>query len=211
MTEINDTERRRKLNAELMKQRVEANFINDSQWTREATQTLNPITGRVKGPYEMKPYEDKFTTATDVERMERILKQNFYPIKPIEKVYIIDYSDLLEAKETSTEETSTEYLDFQKALARKEVRECRMSESQYAAFLDTLDELVAAYNESPDLTLRTIRDAEGLDLALRQIERRKELSKLMYVESYHIEPKKYPPLEEYVTSGEKLSEEHIIN
>ncbi len=177
MTNKTDTERRRKLNAELMKER--ANFKDDTQCTYEATQTLNPITG--------KQYEDNFMTVTDMGRIEQEanckLKENIlklennvdYFLKP-KDIPAFNMSNLCEkySDYVETKETSTEYLDYQRALAIKEVREGRMSEGQYAEFLYTFDSMVAAYNKSPELTLQTIRDAEGLNLALSKIEELKE-------------------------------------
>lgn len=162
-----NTERRRELNAESMKQR--ANFkddpdADDYQCTYEATQTLNPITGKV--------YKKEYITVTDKDRMENKMKLE-YKLES-KREFRLDSRDCFPLNpHADSKETSSNYLDFQRALAIQEVRDGKMSEYEYADFLKTLDTLVAAYNGSPDLTLETIRDAKGYDIALSQVEERK--------------------------------------
>lgn len=134
----------------------------------EATQRINPITG--------KAYEDQFTIRAELMRdLFGIYDKDMligYKIRP--KKNDIDY--IINGTDVKPIERSSDLIDYQKALARMDVREgkdirgVKFTQQEYIKFLNDVEELIDTYNNSDNLTIRTINDAHGLDVALTQVE-----------------------------------------
>jgi len=138
----------------------------------EATQTLNPITGR--------PYEDgTFAPACEIKRwmngeygdfQRRLNLKN----ENEEVSYFVPFDKPMFKQRTNPE------IGLQKALGRMEVREGRLPEGGYEFFLQELDRLADVYAQNPNLTLDSITDANGLNAAIGAIERERMPQKGFY-------------------------------
>ncbi|MEK6897469.1 MAG: hypothetical protein AABW93_02985, partial [Nanoarchaeota archaeon] len=140
-----DTARRMGLNAE-RNPRATYDPLRPTN-SGEATQTLNPITGRA--------YEDVFMPECERNRIKNNpgLKEwnaNLYVDKLLH--FISQTSPAIE---------------LQKALGRMEVREGNLPEFFYEEFLEDIDKLTEIYAQNPFLTLESITDVNGLNAALR--------------------------------------------
>ena len=115
----------------------------------EATQTLNPLTG--------KPYIENFVAGlddadSDADYVSNVLKEVF-PNRPAPK------------------RRTSDFIECQKTLARMDVRENKMPSQDYIQALLDLKVLAKEFAKSPMLTIDSIKDAAGLDQALRLIDR----------------------------------------
>ena len=142
-----DTARRLQLNAERTPR--ETVYV-------EATNTINPITGR--------RYEDQFF----VPELKSEPIYDFSNIRLFDKKYMLSILN---------PPSITPFLQLQKALGMMGVRERDIPEFEYGMFLDDVKRLADVYAENPSLTLESITDGNGLNAALRKIERQSELEK----------------------------------
>ncbi|MBI2045640.1 hypothetical protein HYT23_06280 [Candidatus Pacearchaeota archaeon] len=139
----------------------------------EATNTINPLTGR--------SYEDQFMIQAELERfMESYARVNSSCGKKIDKVYLDkrnyyeDLEEMLLPRNLSLIEGGRKFkspstiptIELQKALGRMEVREGRITEREYMEFVEDVDVLSKKYSETPGLTLESITSVDGLNSAL---------------------------------------------
>jgi len=143
-----DTVRRMRLNAERNSRKTVCG---------EATQTLNPLTGR---PYEF------------ILECERYPIKNIPTMEDVIKDYYLKFPSLSRPK--LPRQTTNETTELQKALGRMEVRERKLSEFDYLAFVRDVRELAEAYAQNPALTLDSITDVNGLNTALWAIQRERK-------------------------------------
>src|SRR3989304_9307973 len=134
----------------------------------EATQTLNPLTGN--------PYADgMFMPESEIRDIERSLKtenpdmfylnkHTFFGVLPNKKYFFVP-------------QRTNEAIELQKALGRMEVREGVTHDYMFGMFLDEVEGLVDTYAKNPALTLDSITDVNGLNSALRAVEREKNPKK----------------------------------
>jgi hypothetical protein len=132
----------------------------------EATQHLNPITG--------KPYADgSFMPECEIRRIKNVFHEDsFYERKG--KYFSNSNLESNLEKPTRRHQTprTNETIELQKALGRMEAREAGY-DLFYELFLDEVDALADAYAKNPDLTLESITDVNGLNTAISVVERAK--------------------------------------
>ncbi len=135
---------------------------------------INPVTGR--------PYEKGFM----LESERRRIKKDYGLKEWNSNMYIKSLFSLLSQL--------NQVIELQKALGRMEVREGKLPELFYEQFLDDIDKLADLYAQSPDLTLESITDVNGLNTALRAIRRgrffieieRKEIERNNLKDNYYM-------------------------
>jgi hypothetical protein len=144
-----DAVRRMKMNAE----RNPRVTLMDMNMMFSVVNPINPVTGR--------PYEKGFM----LESERRRIKKDYSLNELNSNKYIKSLFSLISQ--------TTQTIELQKALGRMEVREGKLPELFYEQFLDDIDKLADLYAQSPDLTLESITDVNGLNTALRVIRRRR--------------------------------------
>ena len=152
-----ETVRRNQLNAEMNPRETIYN---------EATQTLNPFTGR--------PYADgKFMPKRELDTLKNVVYTSF-PTK--ERTFHRGFSNIESNIEKDLNSISrksnsvNDEIELQKTLGRMGVREGVTSEIGFRHFLDDVEELTRTYAENPLLSLGSITDVNGLNAALGPIE-----------------------------------------
>ena len=173
-----DNEKQRSLNRQLNPPQTIPN---------EATQRINPVTGRVYE--EFGEQGDNITSTLGVrhyfpEREQEESKGDYLYSK--NKIY--KESNVISADEVQTRyrnSSDLEPFNYQLALARKEVRDGKMPLEDYSIFVSNVYELICRL-EDAGIPLSSINTASGLDNALRNmsahrdykiIERKKSLKK----------------------------------
>ena len=155
-----DAERRKKLNRELNPVDKTTTIMG------EATQVINPLTGK-EYVFTGKKYGDAelFSELRFFDPLIQPAKLYADILKPAKL-----YDDILE-KPSSTKPQTTDFFEYQLALARKDVRDGdkKMSRFDYQATVKRIRNLVRRMNEA-NIPLGLISSADGLDAALRGIE-----------------------------------------
>lgn len=160
-----DAARRMSLNAERTHPRYDAVLPTNSG---EATQTLNPITGR---PYAFYESGIPFMSESEIVRVESMLKKRYSSsdIFTYEKrSFLIENPGFID--KFIGKPRTNDAIELQKALGRMEVREGNLHDYIYGQFLDEVERLADVYAENPALTLESITDVNGLNSALCSIE-----------------------------------------
>ncbi|MEK6917346.1 MAG: hypothetical protein AABW51_00170 [Nanoarchaeota archaeon] len=141
---------------------------------REATNTINPITGK---PYHDGPGFDNWMTPYLEAEMRLDSSRNQSEDKKIYFTPINKYNKIGKEIE-SYKPTTNDFIDYQLALVKMDVRDGKMLAHQYFYQKGLIEELVGRMNEG-DVPLGLISNPEGLDNGLGEIEweRRRELYK----------------------------------
>ena len=134
-----DIQRRQALNAERNPRREIPN---------EATQKLNPLTG--------KTYDD---LALWLELESHEMWDNFYAI------YSENKNSYFPGKEPIMKPTTTDFIEYQFALARMDVKDGKMHPAEYKAVRASVSELVKRLNEA-NVPLTVLSSPDGLDNVL---------------------------------------------
>lgn len=125
----------------------------------EATNTINPITGR--------PYEDQYIVIGEFSEklMSSFSYLNLKKDSGFKKIsYIGDFP-----KPTPKSPLRTKTIELQKALGRIDVREGKIDVRDYLIFSSGVEALSRQYRETPGFTLDSITTVQGLNSALRGI------------------------------------------
>lgn len=146
-----DTARKMRLNRERNRPKYDPTKPINSG---EATQEINPLTGRV--------YGDKFVVAEEIRGL-------YDKISSIEGL-IKNKWDLLSKYGGHFSPETNQTIELQKALGRMEVREGITSLQKYMAFVYSVRRLVKLYQRTCGLTLDSITDVNGLNSALDSME-----------------------------------------
>jgi len=133
----------------------------------EATQTLNPLTGRA--------YADgRFMSEAEIVRIKNI--PIYHPFKDENLSSIIYCSKDLnfprfKKKPRISQSRTNEEIKLQRVLGRMEVREGKLPDFVFGEFLDDVEKLTDLYAQNPDLTLDSITDVTGLNAAIWAMQR----------------------------------------